>query len=77
MIVPTKKALKHLASPEGREIYERNYRVMQLLNVAPIDRKNLTSNDRSSKNRDEFIELCGQFGFASFLANPDKILNLF
>lgn len=77
VIVPTKKALKHLASPEGRGIYERNYRVMQLLNVAPIDRKNLTSNDRSSKNRDEFIELCGQFGFASFLANPDKILNLF
>lgn len=76
-VVPTKKALKHLASDEGREIYERNYRVMQLLDVAPFDKKNLICNDRTSKNRDEFVELCGKLGFASFLSDPDKILNLF
>lgn len=77
VIVPTKKAYKHLASPEGREMYLRNYQVMQLLKVAPIDKKNLQSNNRTSKNKEEFIELCGRFGFASFLADPDSILNLF
>lgn len=77
VIKPTKKVYQRLASPEGREKYRRNYEVMQLLNVAPINKKNLQVSDRTSQNKEDFIELCGTFGFASFLGDPDSILNLF
>lgn len=75
-IKPSKKVHQRLADT-GREIYRRNYRIMQLLEVAPIKRENLIVTDRTAKNREEFVELCGQMGFASFLSNPDGIMNLF
>lgn len=77
VIVPNKKVYQHLASPEGREIYKRNYEVMQLLDTKPFDPKNLTANDSTSKNKDQFIELCGRFAFVSLMKKPDAILNLF
>ena len=77
VIVPNKKVYQKLASPEGREIYKRNYEVMQLLDTKPFDPKNLVTNDSTSKNKDQFIELCGRFAFVSLMKDADTILNLF
>lgn len=77
VIKPTKKAHRRLASTEGREIFERNRKVMSLFDVPPLDPKELTVNDSRSKNRDEFVELCGRFAFQSFLKETDNILSLF
>ena len=77
VIKPSKKVYQRLSSPDGRRLYERNYAVMQLLNVAPIKREDMVMTDRTCKNRNDFINLCGELGFASFMQDPDGILNLF
>ena len=77
VIKPSKKVYQRLSSPDGRRLYERNYAVMQLLNVAPFKREDMVMTDRTCKNRNDFINLCGELGFASFMQDPDGILNLF
>lgn len=77
VIKPTRKAHLHLASEEGREIYNRNKKVMSLFDVPPIDSTKLISNNALTKDRQKFIELCGQLAFTSFLKNPDEILGYF
>lgn len=77
VVKPTKKAHKRLASPEGRQIYETNWKVMQLLNVQPIDKANLMLYGKGQKNTNDFINLCHELAFQSILANPNQILDLF
>lgn len=77
VIKPNKKVFQKLASPEGRKIFERNKTVMSLFDVPAIDKTKLIYNDSTSKNKKEFIDLCGQFAFRSFLEDVDGILNLF
>lgn len=77
VIKPTKKIHQRLASPEGREIYNRNYEVMQLLDPKPIDKANLISTGPADKNADAFIEYCGQFAFQSLAPRANEILSMF
>lgn len=76
VIVPTKKAHKDFAQ-SGRDAYYRNFEVMQLLNPKPIDVKNIVSNDSTSKNREEFLDVCAELAFASLMRDADNILSLF
>ena len=77
VVKPSKKAHINLASSAGRKIYEDNYAVMQLLNVKPLDKANKVMGGKKPKNREDFIELCHEMAFQTFLANPDELLNLF
>ncbi len=77
VLKPTKKVYINLASPAGRRAYENNYKVMQLLDVAPIDKANKVMAGKKPKNREDFIALCHEMAFQSFLKNPDEIINLF
>jgi 5'-3' exonuclease len=78
VVKPRTKALIHLASDEGREIYHRNYEVMQLLKVAPIDKKNLIlANGHETKNYDNFIRICQELAFTSILNNAENIFKRF
>lgn len=74
---PTKKAYKELATPEGRRRFNNNYKVMQLLQVAPIEKANQVMAGKKPKDREDFLNLCRELAFMSFLKNPDEILNLF
>lgn len=77
VIKPTKKVHQRLASPDGRKAYQSNYKVMQLLDVAIPKKEDIEMSDSTTKDRQRFINLCGELGFSSFLSNPDAILNQF
>lgn len=64
--VPQKKAHRQLASPEGREIFRRNLRLMQLFKVAPPVRTE-TVFVVGRLDTGKFSDLCAELGFTSIL----------
>ena len=73
---PGTKPLKNLAAPEGRSTYERNRKVMQLLDVKTPDTTKAVKFD-ITKNRDAFIELCGELAMTSLMPRVNEIMSKF
>jgi 5'-3' exonuclease len=73
------KALKkHLAAwpGQGREIYRRNFQLMQLLRVTPPKRSDLEA-DPGNFDVAAFGRVCEELGFASILANLHEFTHRF
>ena len=67
---PTRKALIKLASPEGRAIFGRNLRMMQLMKVQKPNKEDVEL--RPGKfDKEKFADLCGSLAFGSILKNLD------
>jgi DNA polymerase-1 len=73
---PTKKAHLNLCSANGRMLFGRNLRLMQLLKVAPPHRA-MTSIDNGKFDKEKFGELCEELAFSSLLRNLDVFTNIF
>lgn len=71
--VPTKKAEISLYSGEGRKIFGRNMRLMQLIKPMPLDKSKL-SVIKGNLNADDFADLCGELSFLSILKTLDNFL---
>lgn len=74
--VPKKKAHQRLYSPEGQAIFNRNRKIMNLLDV-PIPPKEDVSVIAPAFNSDAFKQLCEKLAFASILREFDLFINLF
>lgn len=75
-MIPKKKAHVNLASGPGREIYKRNFQLMQLLKVNPPSREN-THLDVGKFDKESFANICGELSFISILKNLDEFTNFF
>jgi 5'-3' exonuclease len=73
---PKKKAHLRLCSAEGRMIFGRNFRMMQLLKVAP-PAKSAVSIDGGEFSNEKFGELCEELAFVSILRNQENFTNAF
>lgn len=73
---PTKKAHIRLCSAEGRALFGRNLRMMQLLRVAP-PAKSATKIEPGKFDKGAFQDLCGELAFGSILRNVDAFCNAF
>lgn len=56
---------------QGRTIFERNFRLMQLLKPLPLDPKQLEVK-RGKFDKDAFADLCAELGFNSILKTLDQ-----
>jgi 5'-3' exonuclease len=74
--VPTKKAHQRLASEEGRAIFRKNFRLMQLLRVQKPDPTKVQI-DRGAFDKDAFQDVCFELGFASIANNVDHFTRPF
>ena len=74
--VPKYKAHIRLCSAEGRMIFGRNFRLMQLLKVAPPKREDIDLNS-GRFDKDAFEELCGELAFMSILRNIENFMEPF
>ena len=70
-LVPTRKPLIKLCSAEGRAIYGRNFRLMQLLQVAPPKKESMDIRP-GTFDKGAFEDLCGELAFMSILKNIDN-----
>ena len=73
---PVKKAHINLYEGEGRALFGRNLRMMQLLKV-PKPNPEAIEIRSESLNEDKFRELCEQFAFGSILRNFDSFIKPF
>lgn len=73
---PKKKSLQRLASPEGRAIFGRNLRLMQLLKVS-VPAREAVCVDQGRFNVSGFAELCEELAFLSILRNVEHFTNPF
>lgn len=76
LFVPKKKAHIRLASPEGRAVFERNRKVMNLLDV-PTPPKEDVSVIAPAFNKEAFRTLCQKLAFHSILREFDAFLEPF
>lgn len=74
--VPKKKAHQRLASPEGRAVFGRNLRLMQLLKVAAPNPKDVNV-VQGKLDIDKFAEVCEELAFASILRNVENFCKPF
>ena len=74
--VPKKKSHERLNSEEGRAVFRRNFRLMQLLSITPPD-KAAVSNSHRPQDKEAFAKLCEEFSFVSVLRNLDVFCNAF
>jgi len=74
--IPKKKAHIRLCSAEGRMIFGRNLRLMQLLKV-PVPAKEAVHIDQGSLNVEAFAELCEELAFSSILRNLESFTDEF
>lgn len=74
--VPTKKAHQRLASEEGRAIFRKNFRLMQLLRVQKPD-PSAVQVDRGACDKDAFQDVCFELGFTSIANNVDHFTRPF
>lgn len=74
--VPKKKAHLRLCSAEGRMIFGRNMRLMQLLKVAKPDPKDVKVVP-GKLDIDKFAELCEELAFVSILKNIENFCKPF
>lgn len=75
-LIPKKKALLRLNSAEGRAIFGRNFRLMQLLKVAPPPAADVTVIP-GRLDPHKFAELCEELAFVSILRNLDSFIEAF
>lgn len=73
---PTKKAHLRLCSAEGRMIFGRNLRMMQLLKVA-TPAKDVVDIDPGRFDDEKFGELCEELAFSSILRNQGTFTKIF
>lgn len=76
IFVPKKKAHQNLASPEGRAVFHRNRKIMNLLDVPNPPREDV-SVITPTPNPEAFRQLCEKLAFASILREFDLFTNLF
>lgn len=73
---PTKKAHKNLASPEGRAAFERNMKLMNLLDAPVPDRENSIIT-KAWFDEAKFRLLCDRFAFQSITSQWDDWISPF
>lgn len=73
---PKYVAHKNLASSEGRKIFGRNLKLMQLLKVEKPRREDMRV-EIGACNDDEFQKLCEELAFSSILKNVPLFTSLF
>ena len=73
---PKKKAHINLNSAEGRKIFARNLRMMQLLKVPVPDKENVKVEPQAF-DPDKFRELCEELSFISILRDVDAFMRPF
>lgn len=71
--VPKKKAHINLNAPEGRAIFTRNFRLMQLLKVPAPKREDVRIN-AGGFDADKFESLCESLSFVSILRDVNAFL---
>ena len=74
-----KKALKKHKDAyvgQGRILFGRNLKLMQLLVPQPLDKSKLVLT-KGAYNRDEFADFCGEFAFMSILKGLDNFVQPF
>jgi 5'-3' exonuclease len=76
--VPKLAKYKKLASPEGRAIFERNKKLMSLLDVAepPKDRYH-DFKRKTEPDHEAFKKICSKLGFVSILKDYDNFVEPF
>lgn len=74
--VPKKKAHQGLASPEGRAAFDRNMRLMNLLDVAPPPKEEMVT-IKPTYNEDAFRALCDRLAFMSITRNFSEFITPF
>lgn len=74
--IPKKKAHQRLATAEGRAVFQRNRKVMNLLDV-PNPPKEDVSVIAPTFNSEAFKQLCEKLAFASILREFELFTNLF
>jgi len=74
--VPKKKAHIRLASAEGRQIFGRNLRMMQLMKVAKPNKEDMEIRT-DSFNQEKFTAICEELAFNSILKNMDVFVRPF
>ncbi len=60
----------------GRTIFRRNFKMMQLLKVAPPESKDIQL-DKGEFNKEKFSEVCAELSFVSILRNIDEFCGIF
>lgn len=73
---PTKKSHINLCSANGRMLFGRNLRLMQLLRVSPLPRETINI-DHGNFDEELFRELCEDLAFGSILKNFNHTINHF
>lgn len=74
---PKKKAHLKLCSAEGRMLFGRNFRMMQLLKVAAPPKILTTLSGRSGVSKEDFEQICGELAFVSIARNLDNFIKPF
>lgn len=74
--VPKKKAHERLASPEGRAIFERNRKLMNLLEV-PVPKSEDINVIKPEFNKERFKTICERLAFQSILRDLDNFVKPF
>jgi len=74
--VPKKKAHINLNEGEGRKLFGRNLKLMQLIKVAKPDPAHVEVR-KGQLNRERFQQICEELGFASILKQLDVFINRF
>lgn len=75
-LVPKKKAHISLYEGDGRKLFGRNLKLMQLIKVAKPDPANVEVR-KGELNRERFQHICEELGFASILKQLDVFINRF
>lgn len=73
---PKKKAHINLYQGEGRKLFGRNLKLMQLIKVPKPDPVNVEVR-KGQINKERFQEVCEELGFASILKQLDVFVNRF
>lgn len=73
---PRYKSHLNLCSAAGRMTFGRNFRLMQLMKVAPPAKQDVIL-DIGKFDRELFLDLCAEYGFNSILKDPDTFLRDF
>lgn len=74
--LPRLKAHQRLCSAEGRMVFGRNLRLMQLLKVAPPAKSDVRV-DLGKLDPDGFADLCAELNFLSMTRNVDHFTSAF
>lgn len=74
--IPTRKPYIKLASDEGRGIFKRNFRLMNLLSVKPPS-KSQVNLSRGKFDIEKFMDVCAELSFVSMLNKIEMYREVF